>query len=294
MKNKPFNMKKLLIVVLLPLLLAFAAGDKPAYVLFTGKGEKVTYSVMLDSLMKADVIFFGELHNNAISHWMELEIAMDLFRRDSAALVMGAEMFERDNQIILDEYLSGLIRERDFEAGARLWTNHKTDYRPLINFAAEKGIPFVASNIPRRYAAMVNARGFEALDALAPEAKKWIAPLPVPYDPELPGYKAMTSMGGTAMHANNNLPKSQAIKDATMAWFISSRYEPGKRFLHFNGSYHSDNGEGIVWYLNQYVPGLKIMTISTVEQSQLEALDPSERGKADFILVVNDRVTRTY
>jgi uncharacterized iron-regulated protein len=294
MKIKQRIMKRALLVALLPLLLGFAVADKPAYLLFTGNGGKVTYSSMLDSLLKADVIFFGELHNNAISHWMELEIAMDLFRADSAALVMGAEMFERDNQVIMDEYLAGLIRERDFEAGARLWNNHKTDYKPLVSFAAEKGIPFIATNIPRRYAAMVNSRGFEALEGLSAEAKSWIAPLPVPYDPELPGYKAMGAMGGPAMHANNNLPKAQAIKDATMAWFISSGYEPGKRVLHFNGSYHSDNREGIVWYLNQYVPGLKIITISTVEQSQLDSLESVSIGKADFILVVNDRVTRTY
>ncbi|MFO7722573.1 MAG: ChaN family lipoprotein, partial [Bacteroidales bacterium] len=237
MENKNRVQNRIVLFAFLPLLLGFAVADKPAYVLFTGSGESISYSTMLDSLLKADVVFFGELHNNAISHWMELEIAMDLYRADSSALVMGAEMFERDNQVILDEYLSGLIRERDFEAGARLWNNHKTDYKPLISFAAEKGVPFIATNIPRRYAAMVNSKGFEALEGLSPEAKRWIAPLPVPYDPELPGYKAMAAMGGPAMHANNNLPRAQAIKDATMAWFITSGYEPGKRFLHFNGSY---------------------------------------------------------
>ncbi len=282
------------IVLLLPFLLAFHTGDKSSHSLFTGKGKPVSYQEMLAKLLEADVIFFGELHNNAICHWLQLEMAMDLQKADSGSLILGAEMFERDNQLVMDEYLAGMIRERDFETGARLWDNYKTDYKPLVNFAASNGIRFVATNIPRRYAALVNSKGFEALETLSPEAKSYMAPLPVPYDPELPGYKAMLNMGGNAMHMNTNLPKAQAIKDATMAWFISSEYENGIRFLHLNGRYHSDDHEGIVWYLNHYVPGLNIITITTAEQEQLDVLDSVSVNKADFILAVNSLVTKTY
>lgn len=298
MIKESLKIKTLLLTILpfmlLPQLYGFADGDKPAYRIFTGEGEAVTYSLMTDSLLKADVIFFGELHNNTISHWLQLELTIDLYAADSTALIMGAEMFESDNQLMLDEYLTGIIRERDFEAGARLWPNYRTDYKPLITFAAENGVHFVASNIPRRYAALINSKGLEALEELSDEAKSYIAPLPFPYDPELPGYKAMLEMGGPAMHANTNLPKAQAAKDATMAWFIADAFKEGKRFLHFNGSYHSDNYEGIVWYLNHYRPGLRIMTIATVEQDQTDTLDEKSIRKADFVLVVNSRVTKTY
>ena len=63
---------------------------------------------------------------------------------------------------------------------------------------------------------------------------------------------------GPAMHGNQNLPKAQAIKDATMAHFILENWEKGKTFIHYNGSYHSDNFEGIVWYLKQENPNLYI------------------------------------
>jgi len=275
-------------------LTGFEISEKRAWQLFDKQGNKVDYVSMATDLLKADIVFFGELHNNAISHWLQLELTHDLHSTDSSALILGAEMFERDNQLIMNEYLSGTIRERDFEAEARLWRNYKTDYKPLVTYAFENKIPFIATNIPRRYAALVHARGFEGLETLSDDAKKLLPPLPVPFDPELPGYKAMSGGGSPAMHAGQNLPKAQAIKDATMAWAIASSWSPGKRFLHFNGSYHSDNDEGILWYLRQYKPGLNMKVITTVEQSQLHSLDSLSVGKADYILVVNNKVTKTY
>jgi hypothetical protein len=79
-----------------------------------------------------------------------------------------------------------------------------------------------------------------------------------------------------------------------MAYFILQNWSPGKVFLHFNGAGHSDNYEGIVWYLQQDNPGLKIMTITTVLQESPDELQAESEGKADFIIVVPERMTRTY
>jgi len=173
--------------------LASAQSEKLAYQFFDAEGHQVSYQTVMDSLPAGDVIFFGELHNSAICHWLQLEMAIDLRMADTQrTLVLGAEMFERDDQLLLDEYLAGVIRERDFESSANLWNNYKTDYKPLVQLAVENNLTFVATNIPRRYAALVNRFGFEGLDSLSTDAKKLIAPLPIPYDPDLPGYKAMT------------------------------------------------------------------------------------------------------
>lgn len=295
MKKKLFVITHLFILTFVIICKTYPSTDKPAYKLYNDSGEAVTYMSMLSSLLEADIILFGELHNNTISHWLQLELTIDLHSVDSNSLILGGEMFERDGQLILNEYFEKFIRERDYETGTRLWPNYKTDYKPLVTYAVNNGIPFIATNIPRRYASIVFRGGFEALDSLSDEAKKYIAPLPIPYDPELPGYKAMLEMkGDQPMHANPNFPKSQAIKDATMAWFISENFYEGKRFLHFNGSYHSDNYEGIVWYLDQYNPQLKVMTITTIEQEDVSTMDDTAIGKADFIIVANKNVTKTY
>ena len=170
--------------------------DKPAYKLFTGDGKKADYGDIVKSAVKADVVFFGELHDNPISHWLEFELAKSLFADKGKNLILAAEMFETDNQLLIDEYFAGLFKESSFESEVRKWNNYATDYKPLLSFAKENGLKFVASNIPRHYASMVASGGFEALDKVTAEGKAFIAPLPIEYDPELPCYKDMLSMGG--------------------------------------------------------------------------------------------------
>lgn len=266
------------------------AQNKPAYVLFDAKGKKVSYEKMIGRLSKADIVLFGELHNNPIAHWLQLSVAKEMAVKRE--LVLGAEMIEADDQAAISRYLKGEIDSKALDTLARLWNNHATDYAPLVNLAKEKALPFIATNIPRRYASMVYKGGFEALDSLSIDQKQWIAPLPIVYDPELPGYKDMlTMMGG---HGGENLPKAQASKDATMAYFILANHRSGKLILHFNGAYHSDRYEGILWYLKRAQPDLKYTTISTVSQENLNELSKEHLGKADFIICVDADMPGSY
>ncbi len=264
--------------------------DIQAYELFTEKGKKVRIDRMLKDLSEADVIFIGEHHNNPIVHWLQFEITRELGKNHQ--LVLGAEMFEADNQAALNNYLAGQIDGAGLDSTARLWQNYKTDYAPLVNYARENNLPFIATNIPRRYASQVYKEGFEALDALSPEEKSWIAPLPIHYDPELPEYKGMLEMMGD--HSSPTMPMAQASKDATMAWFISQNLQEGTIFIHYNGSYHSDNHGSIIYYLRRTNPGLRIMTLTTVEQATVGRLSEESIGKADFIICVDEDMTKTY
>lgn len=267
------------------------AQKKPAYVIYSSNGKQVSYAKMLRHLQGKDIVLFGEYHNNAIAHWLQLELCHDLQSRRS--LILGAEMLEADNQEALNSYLSGEIDAKGLDTLARLWKNYKTDYAPLVDFAKDHNLPFVATNIPRRYASKVAYDGFAALDSLSEQEKSWIAPLPMAYNAELPGYKNMLTMMGSA-HGGENFPKAQACKDATMAYFILKYFKPGSLFLHFNGAYHSDNYEGILWYLQQQKPTLHYATISTVSQADLSKLLDENKGRADFIICVDEDMTPTY
>ena len=233
--------------ILLPFFLN-AQGEimQKAFELYDGAGQKATIQQVLDQAKEAEVFFFGELHNNPIAHWMQLELTKALHTAKNGQVVLGAEMFESDNQILIDEYFAGHIRQKDFEGEARLWNNYKTDYKPLLEFAKANDLVFVATNVPRRYANLVYRKGFEGLEALDETGKSFLPPLPIAYDPEVPCYKNMMAMmGGHGGEGAENLPKAQAIKDATMAHFILKNKKEGHLFIHYNGSYHSDNKEGI-------------------------------------------------
>jgi uncharacterized iron-regulated protein len=279
------------IMVLASTVFCFAQ-QKQAYQLFDSKGKKISFEKVLKESRQSDAIFFGEQHNNPIAHWLQLALANHLIEEKADKLIIGAEMFESDNQLILDEYLAGFISEKSFEQEARLWNNYQTDYKPIVEAAKRAEVPFVATNIPRRYASLVYRSGLESLDQLDEVAKTYIAPLPIPYDPELPSYKKMIGM--IEGHSNDNFPKSQAIKDATMAHFIAESWQKGSTFLHLNGSYHSDNFEGIVWYLGKYQPAISPITITTVEQAALDQLDEEHLGSATFIIAVDQTMTKTY
>jgi uncharacterized iron-regulated protein len=272
-----------------------SAQDKPAYKVFTGDGKKSDYEELIKNISKTDVVFFGELHDNPIAHWLELEVTKSMLAVKGKNLILAAEMFETDNQIIIDEYFAGIIKESSFESEARLWKNYGTDYKPLLNFARDNGLKFVASNIPRRYASVVASGGFEALQKVSAAGLRYLAPLPIEYDPELKCYKDMLSMsGGPEGHATPNLPKAQAIKDATMAYSILNCWQEGDLVIHYNGSYHSEHHQGILWYLNKYNHDIKTVTITTVMQDDISRMNDENKGLADFVIVIPTAMTKTY
>ncbi len=290
-------MKKIIPILFLALwgTLLAAQAQPQAYKIVDHKGKKSSYQKMLKEIQKADIVFFGELHNNPISHWLELEIARDLYAQESDNLVLGGEMFETDNQILINEYFLGFISARSFKKETRVWSNYDTDYKPLIEFAKENNLDFVASNVPRRYASMVYKQGLSKLEALPDYSKIYLPPLPIKENFELDCYKQMLEDSKeSGSETPERYPQAQMIKDATMAHFIYAHFEKGNLFLHYNGSFHSDNKEGIISYLRLLDPNLKIATITTVEQDNISTLESEHKGKADFIIVTPSRMTKTY
>lgn len=262
---------------------------------YDAKGKATDFNQVVAAAQEADIVFFGEYHNNTVHHWYQFKLT-EALQASGKPLMLGAEMFESDQQLLMTEYVQGLITDKQFEDESRLWNNYKTDYKPLVKLAVRHQIPFIATNVPRRYASMVSKQGPEYLQSLSSEAKQWIAPLPYKIPYELPSYADMGKMmGGHGDEASiKRMVAAQAIKDATMAHFILKNWKPGTTFLHYNGSYHSNKGEGIVWYLLQQNPKLKIIVISAVEQKELRSLEEANTGLGAYILVTPDDVMKSY
>jgi len=265
---------------------------KPAYQIVDIDNQHVNYSLLLEEARQSDVILFGEMHDNPICHWLEMELMIDLDSLEN--LVLGLEMIERDNNKSLQRYLTDDLTYEQLDSVARLWNNYKTDYKQMVDFAKENSISVVGTNVPRRFAGAVYKDGFEALENLTEEEREWLPTIPIDYDENLPGYKDIFSMFDDPSHVNDNLPKAQAIKDATMAHFIATSIDSTQQMLHINGSYHSENFEGIVWYLNKYAPELKILTIASREQSQLSVVEEENLALANFTILVIDKMTKSY
>lgn len=277
------------------MLIPFSVMAQPdAYRLFDSKGKPVTYKKMVDDLAAQDVVFFGEMHNDPICHWMELQLIRSLYSIWGNDTSLGMEMFEADNQIIIDEYWQGVITQKNFEDEVRLWPNYSTDYAPAVDYAFENGIPLVATNVPRRYASVVRNHGLQYLDSLSAEAKAWLPQLPIPYVSNAQAEEAFQMMAALGQSGTNSayMGQSQGLKDATMAWFVSKRQR--SHMLHINGNYHTQASEGILRYLRHYAPGTKVKVIYSAKQEDTASLDSTYMGLADYYLVVPEDMVTSY
>jgi uncharacterized iron-regulated protein len=283
--------------LLLSLVSVTNAQNNLQYQLFNNDGEIANYDGMIKNLVVSDMVFFGEYHDNPISHWMQLEMSKSFFELKGRKLFFGAEMFESGNQLVVNEYVKGLYTDDKMTPEiTQLWSNYQTDYRPLVDFAKENNLRFIATNIPRRYASMINKMGIKALKELSPEALALISPdLEKYFDPTAKAYAEMaTKMGGHIPQNMLNMQTAQASKDATMAYFSLKNFNQGDLLFHFEGSYHSNYQQGIIWWINKIKPGLKIKSITTVMQSEWNEMTANEKNTiANYIIVIADSVAQT-
>jgi uncharacterized iron-regulated protein len=282
-------MRFLLFFYLLLKITCFGQSD-PSYTVFSGTGKKKSFEKLLKESAKADFTFFGELHNEITAHELECQLLNYLYSIHEKKLLLGAEMFESDNQQGIDAYLNGEISADSLKNVVRLWPNH-ADYQPLLTRAKDEKLPFIATNIPRKYASLVFKQGLDSLMKLDSSHLNFICPLPFEMDTTLKSYKDLLTFGA---HGSTNFMMAQAIKDATMAYFIYNFSFEGSKFLHFNGSYHSNFDEGIVWHLKNYFPKKEYLTIAVVSQESSKKLSKENKKLADFIIVLPTNSPKSY
>jgi uncharacterized iron-regulated protein len=293
-------MKQLSIILILMCLFQTSqlfSQDKPAYVIYTANGKKTTFEKLVESTENKALVLFGEFHDNPISHWLQLELTKEMYAEVGSNLQLGFEMFEQDQQELLSQYLLGNLTAKQFKDTMRLWPNYETDYAPIIDFAKTNKLFCVASNVQRKYASLLFKKGRKALDTLSLTIKSQMAPIDFIVDTTLSQYKEVYTMGGhMGVNMGMNMVESQAFKDATMAQFIMAN--PGRKegsvHLHFNGAFHSDFHQGILWYVQQKQANIRVLTISTVTQEDVRKLDKEHLGRADFIICVPESMTRTH
>jgi len=294
------EMFKLLVLILLVSVAQAFTQSPEKYAVFTGSGEASSIEAVVKALNKTDVLFLGEMHDDAVGHAVQFEIFKRAVEEYAAKrpITLSLEMFERDTQVVLDEYLSGLISENHFLLSSRPWPNYKTDYRPLVELAKEKKLNVIAANAPRRYVNMVSRGGREALGGLSKEAKAWLAPFP--YAEASEAYsKKFRSLMGPSVEAQMGLDKilsSQSLWDATMAYSVaeSLKKNKGSLVLHLNGGFHTENRLGTVEHLLKYRPEARIAVVTIRYEDDFKAFNSAKhQDTGDFVILTDAKEPRS-
>lgn len=283
------------------------------YKIFSVKANKeVTLKDIADDMQNCSVLFFGEEHNDSVTHFLEAKMFEAMFQKYSNKVALSMEMFDRDVQPVMNEYLSYGIRERNFLKDARVWSNYR-DYKPMVEFAKANKLDVICANSPSRYTNLVGRKGQAALKVLPKESKVFFAPVPFDtasgkYYEKLMGLTnhspapAKTDTGIKKMPppmsmGGFSLIQGQSLWDATMAYSISEylKNNKGQKVLQVNGRFHSDEGFAIVTQLKKYCPKVKSLIISSGSDESFPNIDWNAfKSQGDYIIMTDPNVPKTY
>lgn len=270
--------------------------------------KEISVNEIAEDMKNADVLFYGEEHNDSVTHYLEAKIFETLFQKYNSSMALSMEMFERDVQPVMNEYLTSDIREKTFKKDARAWSNYR-DYRPMVEFCKTNKLNVVCANAAGRYSNLAGRKGQKALMNLPAESKKNFAPLP--YDTASGKYyEKLMGLSGhgpadTAKKApapmmgmgNFNLIMAQSLWDATMAYSVSSylKTHTGKKVFQVNGRFHSDERFAVVTQLKKYSPKARVLVISSGSDDSFPNIDWKKfESQGDYIIITDPKVPKTY
>jgi uncharacterized iron-regulated protein len=274
--------------------LANAALEDSIWVCDQHERQAVPLDALLDAAAKKEVVFLGETHLDETTHELELAIYLGLIERTQGKVVLALEMFERDDQVALDEYLKGTIGEAEFRQRTRVWGNYRTGYRRLIETAKRHGLPVVGSNAPALLRRKVGMGGRKALDALPPEERKL---LPDELHDNTDAYweRVARAVRGHMMFRPSpdaRVTSAQCLWDNTMgdSCVRALKRYPGHVVLHINGMFHTQFRDGTVRQMLLRRPETKYTVIEAIAADEFYGFDPfGAVERADYLAFVRRR-----
>ena len=259
------------------------------------KQQIVSLDAIVSDFASANVLFFGEEHNDSVGHYLEATLFQKIAAAYPKKVALTMEMFHTDVQPVINEYLAGVISEKNFIKEARAWNNYK-DYRPMIEIAKQHQLDVIGGNAAARYSNAVTRGGLTVLAQLPSNSLQFIAPLPI--DTATGRYydKFIETLGGHNM-GSMKIYQTQNFWDSTMAWSIAKYLKANKNVKVFqvNGRFHSDEKLGTLAKLNKFAPKLKILNISAFSAEDFSNPDWKKYAiLGDYIIVTDPSLKRTF
>lgn len=168
---------------------------------------------VIDEIAKSRVVYVGESHTEFSSHLNQLKIIKAMYK-NNPKLSIGMEMFQKQFQKYLDEFVLGKISEKEMIKKTEYFKRWKYDYelyRPIMLFAKENRIPIVALNIDREITKKVVGGGFDSL------SKEQLAEVPSSINFDNEKYKEQLR-GVYGMHQAERFENFEQFYHAQLLW----------------------------------------------------------------------------
>ncbi|MFA6570940.1 MAG: ChaN family lipoprotein, partial [Bacteroidota bacterium] len=301
--------KRCIVVLLVITVLVSTALAERQYAIYeTATGKKISVNELAEKTYKTKIIFFGEFHDDTIIHDLQRDYLTALYKLNPK-IAVSMEMFERDGQTAIDDYLSGKSSEESFLKSSRPWPDYKLFYRALLEIAKTNNAPVIASNIPRKYAGIYTNEGWSGIEKLPPNERAFVASkIFVEEDKYMQNfYRTMLANMGMDTNAvispnqENTLYLyygAQIIKDETMAESIPNFLQKNKEMnvIHFNGSFHSDHYLGTAKKVLERDKSYSMAVISPmyVDKGSSPDFDKERKDDGDYLIVLEEKTKEEY
>lgn len=252
--------------------------------------RSLTIARLARQLKDSDVVVIGEYHGHHGAHLLQSRLQLALFKHNPNQ-VLALEAFNLDHQEVLDRYLAGEIGEGELIDDANGWPNYKASYRPLVEFARQHRLPVIAANAPAQTVRCVGRSGGNWLEQIDKQARDRLPAEPF-HGTDRYRQRFFDAMGGHhsegASERMQNSYLAQLLRDNTMATRIldARQQHPGHQIIHINGTFHSENRDGVVAALLHRQPDLRIAVISPVfvtDKNDSAMPVEANAGKGDYL-----------
>lgn len=268
--------------------------DARAVAIVDDAGAAVGWRELVDAASAAEVVIIGEIHGHELGLDVAASLWEDLLAQEGASPALSLEFFSRDTQPYIDDYLTGVIDDEEFQRLTRRTPgNYPPGHARMVESARTADVRVFAANAPSRYTTLARTGGMQRLETLRASQARLVQ---VPDDVDVDDYRdrffdlfagMMASHGGGSTDPEEQQDlidgffRAQSVWDATMAETISRAVADGHApVVHVVGQFHSDHDGGLVQRLRSRRPGVSIVTVSMADEAD------DEPGRADFVVNV--------
>ncbi len=261
--------------------------------------QSVNWNEFIATLNEAEIVVVGEYHNNALGHELEAKITQELIKLDPKTTI-ALEMFERDEQAIVDLYLDGKIQQKTLETltDSSSWGGQKNSweiwYQPIVDLVKinhSQGANLVAANAPRHYVKMARLEGFEVLKDIETQTNNvFVVPDLSVDDSDYKNrfLKLMSPAGASPMMMSKMNPeaifRSQQVWDATMADSVVKAKSHANKVILFIGDYHIAFDGGTLLRIKAALPEAKIVSVSIPMSDTVDEFNMEDKSRANFVI----------